>query len=358
MTILVTGGCGFIGSNFVRYLRNITNEPISILDKLTYAGSLQNIKGVPGVTVWVGDIANRDNVEEWLRGAAGATALFHFAAESHVDNSIADSAPFLQTNVIGTVNLLETIRKYLPDTKFIHVSTDEVYGSLCKDDPPFTEKTQYDPRSPYSASKAASDHFVNAYRATHGLKTIITNCSNNYGPYQHPEKFIPTVIRKAIAGEKVPVYGTGETVRDWLYVDDHCSALYQIAERGRIGEKYCIGGGYAQSNLRLACDILGYLGLGYDQIEFVTDRKGHDFRYDIDSEKLYLDTGWKPMMRFDRGLARTIDWYVRNPQWVKSCLAKSQLERSESFSQAESLLDSTLQLSRQRSKSCLSTTSR
>lgn len=353
MTILVTGGCGFIGSNFVRYLRNISNEPIAILDKLTYAGNLNNVRGISGVTVWEGDIANRDNVEEWLGSHDDVPVIYHFAAESHVDNSIADSAPFLQTNVIGTVNLLEAIRKFSPKTKFIHVSTDEVYGSLGRDDPPFTEKTQYDPRSPYSASKAASDHFVNAYRATHGLKTIITNCSNNYGPYQHPEKFIPTVIRKAIAGEKIPVYGTGENVRDWLYVEDHCSALYQIAERGRVGEKYCIGGGYAQSNLRLACDILGYLGLGYDQIQFVEDRKGHDFRYDIDSEKLYLDTGWKPTMRFDRGLARTVDWYVRNPQWVKSCL-----ERSESYSQAESLRASTLLLSRQRSKSCRSTTSR
>jgi dTDP-glucose 4,6-dehydratase len=354
MTILVTGGCGFIGSNFVHRLRALGREEISVLDKLTYAGNLGNITDVPGPTkVYYGDIADKEAVAEWFRIHPVVSTVYHFAAESHVDNSIADASPFLQTNVIGTVNLLEAVRHYHPDAKFMHVSTDEVYGSLGMKDPPFTEKTQYDPRSPYSASKAASDHFVNAYRATFGLKTIITNCSNNYGPYQHPEKFIPTVIRKALAGEKIPIYGTGLNVRDWLHVEDHCDALIQIAERGRVGEKYCIGGGTPKTNLHLAMEILGYLGKGYDQLQFVEDRKGHDFRYDIDSSKLYEDTGWKPLTRFDRGLSKTIDWYVRNPKWVKSCL-----ERSVSFSQEASLLDSTLQLSRQRSKSCLSTTSR
>lgn len=355
MTILVTGGMGFIGNNFIRRWLSMHDELVVNFDKLTYAGNpltLADLNGKKNYEFVHGDICSPLAVKVELQ-TTKPRIVFNFAAETHVDNSIDDSAPFAKTNVLGTLNLLEQIRQVDPEILLIHVSTDEVFGSLGAYDPPFTEKTPYAPRSPYSASKAASDHFVNAYRATFGLKTIITNCSNNYGPYQHPEKFIPTVIRKALAGEKIPIYGTGENVRDWLHVEDHCDALIQIAERGRVGEKYCIGGGYAQSNLRLACDILGYLGKGYDQIQFVEDRKGHDFRYDIDSSKVYEDVGWKPLTRFDRGLSKTVDWYVRNPQWVKSCL-----ERSESFSQEESLLDSTLQLSRQRSKSCLSTTSR
>jgi dTDP-glucose 4,6-dehydratase len=214
--------------------------------------------------------------------------------------------------------------RYAPHTLLIHVSTDEVFGSLGLHDPPFNEKTAYAPRSPYAASKAASDHFVRAYGVTHGLKTIITNCSNNYGPYQHPEKFIPTVIRKKFAGERIPVYGNGMNMRDWLYVDDHVDALIAVLERGRVGEQYCIGGGTQKTNVEVATSIIGCIGGSFEEIEFVTDRKGHDFRYDIDSDKLYLDTGWKPIVPWVRGLIRTVDWYRNNMEWVKSCKSVSE----------------------------------
>jgi dTDP-glucose 4,6-dehydratase len=328
MTILVTGGMGFIGSNFIRRFLTYNNEKVVNIDCLTYAGNPltladlninANYKHINMDICY--DVGIRAMLEEYK-----PRAIFHFAAESHVDNSIENSSPFLKTNVFGTVNLLEQVRKVNPEILFVHVSTDEVFGSLSLKASPFTEKTPYDPRSPYAASKAAADHFVRAYATTHKLRTIVTNCSNNYGPYQHPEKFIPTVIRKALAGEKVPVYGTGLNIRDWLHVEDHCDALIQIAERGRVGESYCIGGGTQKTNLHLAMEILGYMGVGYDQIQMVEDRKGHDFRYDIDSDKLYLHTGWKPTTRFDRGLGKTVDWYVRNQMWVQSCL-----KRSESF---------------------------
>jgi len=354
MSIVVTGGFGFIGSNFVRrYATLYPDEKILVLDKFTYAANLRNLEdliGRAGFHYEVVDITNPKIVREYLERYQPHT-IFHFAAESHVDNSIRSTDMFLHSNVYGTVNLLDQVKRVCPNALFMHISTDEVFGSLKHDDPPFTENTPYAPRSPYAASKAASDHFVRAYNATHKLRTIITNCSNNYGPYQHPEKFIPTVIRKALAGEKIPVYGNGQNMRDWLHVEDHCDALIQVSEFGIMGEQYCIGGGTQRSNIHLAMEILGYLGLGHELIEFVKDRKGHDFRYDIDSDKVYLHTGWKPLTRFDRGLKKTVDWYVNNMEWVKSCA------HSESFSQAESLRASTLRHSQQRSKSCLSMTS-
>lgn len=328
MYILVTGGCGFIGSNFVRYLLDTTYDTIVNLDKLTYAGNSENLCDVilnPRYEFCLGDIADKDIVE-WIFSHFHFHTIYHLAAESHVDNSIADAAPFLKTNVLGTVNLLEAVRKFCPDAIFVHVSTDEVYGSLTHSDPPFNEKTSYDPRSPYSASKAASDHFVSAYYHTHGLKTIITNCSNNYGPYQHPEKFIPTVIRKALTGQQIPVYGTGSNVRDWIHVSDHCKALTAVAERGKIGEKYCIGGEYELENLTLARHILDYLGLSYERIDLVEDRKGHDFRYAINNAKLRHDTGWYPQISFEEsGIEQTIEWYRNNMDWVNSCLNRTKL---------------------------------
>lgn len=327
MTILVTGGMGFIGSNFIRRYLSKTGEMVINVDCCTYAGNPLTLVDLAARAVNYKhvhmDIGYDVGIRTMLQTYKPHT-IFHFAAESHVDNSIHNSTPFLKTNVFGTVNLLEQVRMVNPEILFVHVSTDEVFGSLGLQDPPFNEKTPYAPRSPYAASKAAADHFVRAYATTHGLRTIVTNCSNNYGPFQHPEKFIPTVIRKAIAGEKVPVYGSGLNVRDWLHVEDHCDALMQIAERGKVGETYCIGGGTQKTNLHLAMEILGILGLGYDQIQMVEDRKGHDFRYDIDGSKLYKDIGWKPYVRFDRGLDKTIGWYLRNAEWVKSCLERSE----------------------------------
>jgi dTDP-glucose 4,6-dehydratase len=330
MAILVTGGLGFIGSAFVRrWSTRSTYEPIIILDRLAYSANPRNIMPMRNtVKVHIGDVADPRDVKSLLLEYM-PRAVFHFAAESHVDNSINDTTPFLHSNVYGTVNLLDQIKNHRPQCHLIHVSTDEVFGSLREHDPPFNEQTAYAPRSPYAASKAAADHFVRAYAATHGLKVNITNCSNNYGPYQHPEKFIPTVIRKALAREKIPVYGNGTNTRDWLYVDDHVDALIAILEHGVVGEQYCIGGGTQRKNLHLAMEILGYLGLHYDLIEFVEDRKGHDFRYDIDSNKLYLHTGWKPTIRFDRGLRETVEWYRNNIEWVNSCR-----NASESYSQA------------------------
>lgn len=345
---------GFIGSNFIRRWLSMNDEFVVNFDKLTYAGNpltLADLNKHKNYEFVQADICSPIAVKAELE-TTKPRIIFNFAAETHVDNSIDDSTPFARTNVLGTLNLLEQIRLVNPEILLIHVSTDEVFGSLGLQDPPFTEKTPYAPRSPYAASKAASDHMVRAYATTHGLRTIITNCSNNYGPYQHPEKFIPTVIRKAIRNERIPVYGSGMNIRDWLHVEDHCDALMQIAERGRVGETYCIGGGTQKVNLHMAMEILGYLGKSYDLIQMVEDRKGHDLRYDIDSDKLYLEIGWKPRTRFDRGLSRTVDWYVRNQEWVKSCL-----ERSESFSQAAKAPASILQLSQRQSKSCPSTTS-
>lgn len=329
MTVMVTGGLGFIGSAFVRRWRLLHNEPLVIVDNLTYAANIQNVMPWRSQDVLViDDVADPRHMREALETYCPHT-IVHFAAESHVDNSINNTNPFLHSNVYGTVNLLDQVLKFNKDILFMHVSTDEVFGSLGMHDPPFTEETPYAPRSPYAASKAASDHFVKAYRTTHGLRTIITNCSNNYGPYQHPEKFIPTVIRHALADRPVPVYGTGMNMRDWLHVEDHVDALMQIMERGRVGGQYCIGGGTQKTNINLAMDILGLLNKPLSLIQFVEDRKGHDFRYDIDSDKVYLDVGWKPTTEFGRGLEKTVRWYQDNLEWVKSCRSAS-----ESYSQA------------------------
>lgn len=329
MTILVTGGAGFIGSNFVRRWFETHDEEVVILDAFTYAGFPGNLAPLfykNRLDIFKGDIGDKQLVDHILYEYQPHT-IYHFAAESHVDNSIANPLAFIKTNILGTVNLLECVRRRDPRIRFIHVSTDEVYGSLKLEDEPFNESTQYDPRSPYSASKASSDHFINAYRNTYGLEAVITNCSNNYGPNQHPEKFIPTVILAAMQNKPIPIYGTGLNMRDWLYVDDHCDALLAIRERGDA-KKYCIGGGTQLDNLTLAKKILDLLGKPYDLLKFVEDRKGHDFRYDIDNEKVWLDTGWKPAVDFETGLRKTVEWYVNNPEWVKSCQ-----ERSVLFSQ-------------------------
>ena len=337
MTVMVTGGLGFIGSAFVRRWRMLHREPLVIVDNLTYAANQRNVEPWrEGDVLLIEDIADSRHIREHLEKYC-PRVIFNFAAESHVDNSINNTNPFLHSNVYGTVNLLDQVLRVNPHIRFIHVSTDEVFGSLGLQDPPFNEKTPYAPRSPYAASKAASDHFVRAYAATHGLKVNITNCSNNYGPFQHPEKFIPTVIRKMLAGEKIPVYGNGMNIRDWLYVEDHVDALIAILERGRVGEQYCIGGGTQKTNIEVATAIIGCIGGSIEQIQFVEDRKGHDFRYDIDSDKLYLDTGWKPFVSFSGGLRSTVEWYRNNIEWVKSCR-----NASESYSQAAKARDSIL----------------
>ena len=329
MTVMVTGGLGFIGSAFVRRWRIFEDEPLVIVDFNGYAANYRNVEPWRNKDVLlIEDIADSRHIREAIHGYS-PRAIIHFAAESHVDNSIENTNPFLHSNVYGTVNLLDQVLRVNKDILFLHVSTDEVFGSLGLTDPAFNENTPYAPRSPYAASKASSDHFVKAYRNTHGLKTIITNCSNNYGPYQHPEKFIPTVILNALQDRPVPIYGNGMNMRDWLHVDDHVNALMNILERGRVGEQYCIGGGTQKTNIELALNILGALGKPMDLIKFVEDRKGHDFRYDIDSDKLYLDTGWKPFTSFTHSLLKTVRWYQDNLEWVKSCRSAS-----ESYSQA------------------------
>ena len=320
MSILVTGGCGFIGTNFIkRVLQFYPDYKIVNVDKLTYAANKYNHVEYdcdPRYILIPIDIGSTE-VASVIQNHK-PTAIVNFAAESHVDNSIKDSSPFFETNVMGTLSLLETCRRNITwDYRFIHVSTDEVYGSLNPGDPEFTEETPYDPRSPYSASKAASDHIVSAYHHTHGMPTIITNCSNNYGPYQHPEKFIPVVISKALNDEKIPVYGTGQNIRDWLYVIDHCDALINVLWKGKIGEKYCIGGNTQIDNLSLARKILKIMGKSESLIEFVEDRKGHDFRYAIDTMKIDRDLGWQPVTSLNKGLKLTVDWYLNNNKWLK-----------------------------------------
>lgn len=316
MSILITGGCGFIGSNFVRRYASLYDDRIMVLDALTYAANKQNIEGT-GAILAVGNIASREFVEPILRNFRPKT-IVNFAAESHVDNSIRDSKPFVFSNVLGTVNLLDCVLAVDPSIRFVHVSTDEVYGSLSSSDPAFTETTAYDPRSPYSASKAASDHFVMAYHHTHGLDTVITNCSNNYGAYQHAEKFVPTVIRRALRNESIPVYGKGTNIRDWLYVEDHCQAIIDVIERGRTGHKYNIGGGCQVNNLYLA-NLIVDMCRSASKIEFVTDRKGHDFRYDVSYDKIHLELGWKPTTSLIPGMEKTIQWYRQNMEWLELC---------------------------------------
>lgn len=320
MTILVTGGCGFIGSNFISYFNKANpSEKVITVDALTYAGNIKNLDNLQ-TKFYCCNIVD-ENIHRILEKEKPDT-IYHFAAESHVDNSIKDSSPFIQTNVFGTVNLLEAVRKVNSKIRFVHISTDEVYGSLDIDDDAFNLSTPYNPRSPYSASKAASDHFVMAYHHTYGLDTVITNCSNNYGPLQHPEKLIPTIISRVQAGKRVPIYGSGMNIRDWLYVDDHCRGIHLAGERGISGKKYLFGGENQMCNLELAKWIIELMGQSIDLIEFVEDRKGHDFRYDIDTSESRKVLGWKPEVDLENGLKATIEWYNNNVEWINSCQRK------------------------------------
>lgn len=315
MHILVTGGAGFIGSNYIRHmLATYPDVHIVNLDALTYAGNRANLASVaddPRYTFVHGDICDAAVVEPLV---ARADVVVHFAAESHVDRSIADSAAFVRTNVLGTLTLLEAAKNN-GNTRFHHVSTDEVFGSLGKDDPAFTEHTPYDPRSPYSASKASSDHLVRAYFHTHNLPVTISNCSNNYGPYQFPEKLIPLFVTNLIDGKKVPVYGTGDNVRDWLHVTDHCSAIDAVVRRGTLGETYCVGGNAERTNMQITKIILDAFGVGEEMIDHVADRKGHDKRYAINNAKITTELGWSPSVPFEQGIIDTIQWYRDNEQW-------------------------------------------
>ena len=335
--ILVTGGAGFIGSNFVLDWFTESSEPLINLDKLTYAGNRENLQvlaGDPRHTFVRGDIGDRALIDQLLTQHR-PRAVVNFAAESHVDRSIHGPEDFIQTNIVGTFRLLETVRAYwggLPEIKkadfrFLHVSTDEVYGSLPEVDPPFAETHQYEPNSPYSASKAASDHLVRAWHHTYGLPVLTTNCSNNYGPYHFPEKLIPLMIVNALAGKALPIYGDGLQIRDWLYVKDHCSAIRRVLEAGRLGETYNIGGWNEKANIEIVytvCSLLDEMcpradGKPYkNQISYVTDRPGHDRRYAIDARKLERELGWRPAETFDTGIRKTVQWYLDNPQWVQN----------------------------------------
>ena len=313
--VVVTGGCGFIGSNFVHHVaREHPGVHVTVLDKLTYAGNPENIAGLPAdrVELVVGDVCDAALVD---RLVAGADAVVHYAAESHNDNSIADPSPFLETNVRGTYTLIEACRKH--DVRYHHVSTDEVYGDLALDDPAkFTEETPYRPSSPYSSTKASSDMLVRAWTRTYGLRTTISNCSNNYGPYQHVEKFIPRQITNLIDGVRPKLYGDGKNVRDWIHTEDHSSAVWRILTRGRIGETYLIGADGERDNLAVLREILRAFGRPEDDFDWVRDRPGHDRRYAIDSSKLRRELGWEPQHTdFAEGLAETIRWYRANEAW-------------------------------------------
>lgn len=333
--ILVTGGAGFIGANFVLDWLAATGEPVVNLDKLTYAGNLENLSSLQGdarhifVQAEIGDSAKLAEILAQHQ----PRAVINFAAESHVDRSIHGPEDFIQTNVVGTFRLLEAVRQYwsaLPAPqkeafRFLHVSTDEVYGTLEATAPAFTETHNYEPNSPYSASKAASDHLVRAWHHTYGLPVLTTNCSNNYGPLHFPEKLIPLVIVNALAGKSLPIYGDGMQVRDWLYVRDHCSAIRRVLEAGKLGETYNVGGWNEMANIdivKTVCSLLDELrpradGKAYaDHITYVTDRPGHDRRYAIDARKLERELGWKPAETFETGIRKTVQWYLDNPQWV------------------------------------------
>ncbi|ACO77807.1 dTDP-glucose 4,6-dehydratase [Azotobacter vinelandii CA] len=336
MTILVTGSAGFIGANFVLDWLHQHDEAVVSLDKLTYAGNLANLKSLEGDDRHVfvkGDIGDSKLVAGLL-AEYQPRAVVNFAAESHVDRSIHGPEDFIQTNIVGTFRLLEAVRVYhaqLHDGaaafRFLHVSTDEVYGSLEPTDPAFTERNRYEPNSPYSASKAASDHLVRAYHHTYKLPVLTTNCSNNYGPYHFPEKLIPLIIHNALSGKPLPIYGDGQQVRDWLYVKDHCSAVRRVLEAGKLGETYNVGGWNEKTNLDVVhtlCDILDQErprgdGRSYrEQITFVKDRPGHDRRYAIDATKLERDLGWKPAETFESGIRKTVRWYLDNQGWVEN----------------------------------------
>jgi len=341
--ILVTGGAGFIGGNFVLdWLDNPTTEGIVNLDKLTYAGNLATLQYLSSDARHVfvqGDIGNYDLVLSLLKKYS-INGVVNFAAESHVDRSIHGPGDFIQTNVVGTFNLLEAVRAYWSELseldkdsfRFLHVSTDEVYGSLSSTDPAFTETNTYEPNSPYSASKAASDHLVRAWHHTYGLPVLTTNCSNNYGPYHFPEKLIPLAILNALAGKPLPIYGDGQQIRDWLYVKDHCSAIRRVLKAGKLGKTYNVGGWNEKPNLEVVntiCCILDELrpksdGSSYaSQITYVKDRPGHDRRYAIDATKLERELGWKPAETFDTGIRKTVQWYLDNQEWTNGVLSGS-----------------------------------
>lgn len=333
--ILVTGGAGFIGSNFILDWLNHSDESVLNLDLLTYAGNLENLSSLqndPRHVFVEGDIGDANLVSELLNKCK-PRAVINFAAESHVDRSIHGPEDFILTNVVGTFHLLESVREYWTslepnpkaDFRFLHVSTDEVYGTLCAEDPAFTENTPYAPNSPYSASKAASDHLVRAYHHTYGLPVLTTNCSNNYGPHHFPEKLIPLCLINAMNGKPLPIYGDGQQVRDWLFVKDHCSAIRRVLEDGRLGETYNVGGWNEKTNLDVVntlCEILDELKPRADcvsykaQITFVQDRPGHDRRYAIDATKIERELGWKPGETFETGIRKTVAWYLENLSWV------------------------------------------
>lgn len=338
--ILVTGGAGFIGANFVLDWVAQSDETIINLDALTYAGNRENLASLEGNPQHIfvhGDIGDTALVSALL-AQHQPRAIINFAAESHVDRSIHGPEDFIQTNIVGTFKLLEATRAYWgslqgdakQDFRFLHVSTDEVYGSLSKDEPAFTETHQYEPNSPYSASKAASDHLVRAYHHTYGMPVLTTNCSNNYGPYHFPEKLIPLMIVNALAGKALPVYGDGQQIRDWLYVKDHCSAIRRVLAAGTVGEVYNVGGWNEKPNLEIVhtvCALLDELrgradGKSYaEQISYVTDRPGHDRRYAIDAGKLERELGWKPAETFETGIRKTVLWYLENQAWVANVLS-------------------------------------
>ncbi len=340
--ILVTGSAGFIGANFVLDWCAQHDESVVSLDKLTYAGNLENLASLqndPRHTFVHGDIGDARLVAKLL-AEHQPRAVINFAAESHVDRSIHGPEDFIQTNIVGTFHLLEAVRAYWNGLvandktgfRFLHVSTDEVYGSLVKDEPAFSETHRYEPNSPYFASKAASDHLVRAYHHTYGLPVLTTNCSNNYGPYHFPEKLIPLMIVNALAGKTLPVYGDGQQIRDWLYVKDHCSAIRRVLEKGRLGEVYNVGGWNEKANLDIVHTVCGLLdelrpkadGKSYrEQISFVTDRPGHDRRYAIDARKLERELGWKPAETFETGIRKTVQWYLDNQDWVNNVLSGS-----------------------------------
>jgi dTDP-glucose 4,6-dehydratase len=354
--IIVTGGAGFIGSNFANAWINLGLGKLVNLDKLTYAGNLANLAEVeqhPDHIFIQGDIGDSELVGDLLKQHQ-PRAIINFAAESHVDRSIHAPGEFIQTNIVGTFNLLEEARAYwaaLNDIdkanfRFLHVSTDEVYGSLSPDDPAFTETKAYEPNSPYSASKAASDHLVRAYHHTYGMPMLTTNCSNNYGPYHFPEKLIPLVIHNALAGKPLPIYGNGQQIRDWLYVGDHCAAIRRVLEAGKVGEVYNIGGWNEKANIDVVKTLCSKLdnaqpradGLSYaEQITFVQDRPGHDARYAIDASKIERELGWKPAETFETGIQKTVAWYLAHQDWVnnvtsgeyKNWVSKNYQERGE-----------------------------
>ena len=307
--IFVTGAAGFIGSNFVHYLKSQGYDDIVVIDKLTYAASTDNLSPLT-FPIEIVDIANKDQLEGAFRKYR-PRFIFHFAAESHVDNSIEDATPFLDTNVRGTLNLLELSVKYNIE-RFHHISTDEVYGALDYDDPPFTEETPYNQQNPYSASKAASDHFVTAFGNTHGLPVVITNCSNNYGPRQHKEKLIPKTISNILQNKPIPVYAQGQNIRDWIYVEDHCKAIMEVWYIGGYGEKYNIGGECEVKNIDLVKTIIRLMNASEDLIEFVEDRPGHDLRYAIDNAKIKKTALFQPQYNLETGLKKTIDWYLND----------------------------------------------